>query len=194
MCSTPGSAAQPAALGTMLDAEEASELADALLGAVEHLPVTARPLFAGLRSLPVPEDPYGRLWRGAELVREHRGDGHLAACIAAGLDPVESNVLTELWTGYAAGEYTATRGFGEERIAEALDGLHERGWVGDGRLTQTGRAVREAVEDATDRTQDQLMARLGDRAEDVIARAEQLSTALIEAARAPTDPRKRAAG
>lgn len=182
------------ALGAVLGAEEVSVLADALLDAVEHLPVTARPLFAGLRSLPVPEDPYGRLWRAAELVREHRGDGHLAACIAAGLDPVESNLLTELWIGYAAGEYTATRGFSEERVAEALDGLGARRWVADGRLTPAGRAAREAVEDATDRTEDQLMARLGHRAEDLIARAEQLSAPLVEAGRAPTDPRKRAAG
>lgn len=182
------------ALAAVLAAGEVSELADALLDAVQPLQVTARPLFAGLRSLPVPEDPHGRLWRAAELVREHRGDGHLAACVTAGLDPVESNLMTELWTGYAAGEYTATRGFDEKRIADALGGLQARGWVADGRLTQVGRAVRDAVEDATDRTQDPLMARLGDRVEDLIAQSERLSALLVTAASAPTDPRKRAAG
>lgn len=182
------------ALATVLAAEEVAELADALLHAVEPLPVTARPLFAGLRSLPFPEDPYGRLWRGAELVREHRGDGHLAACITVALGPVESNLMTELWTGYAAGEYTGTRGFDEQRIAAALHGLEARGWVADGRLTRSGRASRLAVEDATDRAQDPLIARLGDRVEDVIVHAERLSAQLISAAGAPTDPRKRAAG
>ncbi len=42
-----------------------------------------RPLFSALRGLPVPDSPHGRLWRAAELVREHRGDGHLAAVVAA---------------------------------------------------------------------------------------------------------------
>jgi hypothetical protein len=44
----------------------------------------------------------------AELVREHRGDGHLAAPVAAGLDVVTMNVLT-VWLGYPPGEYSATR-------------------------------------------------------------------------------------
>ena len=183
-----------AALRTVLAGEDVSGLADTLLDAVGPLPATARPLFAGLRSLPVPQDPYGRLWRAAELVREHRGDGHLAACVTAGLDPVESNLLTELWTGYRAGEYTATRGFDQQRIGDALDGLQARGWVADGRLTDAGRAAREAVEDATDRTQDALVANLGDRVEDVIARADRLSALVVAASTAPTDPRKRAAG
>src|SRR4051812_15410215 len=52
-------------------------------------------LYAGLRSLPLPDTPWGALWRAADLVREYRGDSHIAAWIAAGLDPVEAGVLTE---------------------------------------------------------------------------------------------------
>lgn len=63
--------------------------------------------------------------------------------------------------------YTGTRGFDEQRIAEALDGLEARGWVADGRLTPSGRAARLAVEDATDRAHEPLVARLGDRVDDV---------------------------
>ena len=44
-----------------------------------------RPLFSALRELPVPASASGRLWQAAELVREHRGDGHLATLVSAGL-------------------------------------------------------------------------------------------------------------
>jgi helix-turn-helix protein len=74
----------------VLGGEDPAWLADTLLDALRPLDGSARPLFSGLRELPVPADPNGRLWRAAELVREHRGDGHLAACVAAGLgDRVE---------------------------------------------------------------------------------------------------------
>src|SRR4051794_20901460 len=52
--------------------------------AVDAADAAGRPIFAGLRALGWPEDPYGQLWRACELVREHRGDSHIAACVAAG--------------------------------------------------------------------------------------------------------------
>ena len=66
--------------------------------------------------------------RAGELVREHRGDGHLAACVAAGLGTVQANVFTELWLGYSLGEYTSTRGFGTDRIAASLGSITD--WNG----------------------------------------------------------------
>ena len=72
----------------------------------------------------VPTSPHGRLWRAAELVREHRGDGHLAAVVAAGIEHVAINVLTELWVGFGVGEYSATRGL------EPRHGGHRRGVAG----------------------------------------------------------------
>ena len=94
-----------------------------------------------------PSDPHGRLWRAAELVREHRGDGHLAACLAAGLDAAEMNVLTELWLDYPLGEYSTTRGFPTERVSEAAGALQRRGWLdAEYSLTTDGRAARESIE------------------------------------------------
>jgi hypothetical protein len=91
---------------------ECAALADPLLAALDSLDALGRPLFGGLRALPVPSSGAGRLWRAAELVREHRGDGHLAVLVGAGLGAVEANVLTELWLGFGLGEYSGTRGFG----------------------------------------------------------------------------------
>jgi hypothetical protein len=54
-----------------------------------------RPLFSGLRAAGRPQDPVHRLWWASGLVREHRGDSHVAAAAAAGLSAVEMNVLTK---------------------------------------------------------------------------------------------------
>lgn len=171
------------------------ELAGPLLDACAGLDATARPLFSALRALPVPVTAAGRAWRAAELVREHRGDGHLAACVATGLDAVEMNVLTEVWLGYPVGAYSASRGFPPERIAEAARTLAARGWLGpDGTLTSAGRLARQAIEAATDRSQDALVAALGERLETVIGAAATVSRAVLAAQAAPGDPRKRAAG
>ena len=97
--------------------------------AMRGVETSARPLFAALRSLPFPSDPLGKVWRTAELYRENRGDGNLAASVAAGLDPVEMNVLTELWLGYPLGEYSGSRGFTPDLIAAAAERLRRRGWT-----------------------------------------------------------------
>ena len=78
-------------------------------------------------------DPYGRLWRAADLVREHRGDSHVAACVAAGLDPVRTNVLTETWVGYPVGEYSGTRAWPEEVHAAAVARLEADGMIATAR-------------------------------------------------------------
>jgi hypothetical protein len=165
-----------------------------LLDALHELDGTARPLFSGLRALDLPEDPLGRLWRAAELVREHRGDGHLAACIAAGLDPVTMNVLTELWLDFPLGAYSGTRGYSPEQLAVAVEGLQRRGWMDNGSLTAEGRAARVAIEDATDASQAELVRRLGGRLHDIVTETSVWSDKLVKAGGFPSDPRKRAAG
>ena len=127
-------------------------------------------------------------------MREHRGDGHLAACVAAGLDVVTMNVLTELWVGYPVGAYSGTRGYGPDALAASVAGLEARGWVADGALTPAGRAARSAIEDATDVSQGALVAALGDRLDAIVSSAEALSARIMAAAAFPADPRKRAAG
>jgi hypothetical protein len=118
-----------ASLDAIADPDECVAIADPLLRAVDTLDGLGRPLFSALRSLAVPSSPGGRLWRAAELVREYRGDAHLAALVGAGLDAVEANVLTERWLGFALGEYSATRGFGADALADAVGGLQARGWM-----------------------------------------------------------------
>ena len=176
------------------DAADLAPVADTLMDALLSLDATARPLFAGLRSLPLPDSVHGRLWRATELVREHRGDGHLAACIAAGLDPVAMTVLTELWLGYPAGMYLGRRGYGPDALAAGLDALAQRGWVDGEGLTDDGRSARLAIEEATDVTQAPLVAALGGSVDWVVERTSAWSALVVEGGSFPTDPRKRAAG
>jgi len=173
---------------------EADAIATPLLAALAQVDAMGRPLFNALRALPVPRTAAGRLWRAAELLREHRGDGHLAACVAAGLDAVTMNVLTELWLGYTVGEYSGTRGCGPDRLAEAVAGLEQRGWVGDGALTAAGLAARLDVESATDASQQQLVDLLGDGIDELIEHAADVSHRIEAVPAFPSDPRKRAAG
>jgi hypothetical protein len=169
-------------------------LAARLLNALVPCAGTARPMFCALRSLAIPVSPHGALWRAAEMFREHRGDGHLAACVAAGLEPVEMNVLTELWLNFKVGEYSGTRGFSAGATESAVARLSERGWVQGYELTYSGRQARAAIETATDLSQATVIEGLGDDVEAVISAATAIGNAVVSAHAAPADPRKRAAG
>jgi hypothetical protein len=182
------------ALRAVVDEAEAEAVATPLLAALQSLDVMGRPLFSGLRALPLSESASGRLWQAAEMVREHRGDGHIAALVIADVGPVEANVLTEAWCGYAIGEYTTTRGFSPEAITEAVDRLTHRGWLNKDSLTPAGVTARLEIEEATDRSQSRLVELLGDRCEFIIERASAVSERLLKAGWFPPDPRKRAAG
>jgi hypothetical protein len=189
-----GTGGLAAATGS-IDLSVIETLGHRLMAALGGLDGAARPLFSGLRSLPVPADPHGRLWRAAELVREHRGDGHLAACLAAGLDAAEMNVLTERWLDFPLGEYSATRGFPTARLDQAAASLRRRGWLDAGHaLTPDGRTAREAIERATDTSQAGFIAALDDDLDAVITSAASVATAVLDAHAAPADARKRAAG
>jgi hypothetical protein len=183
-----------ASIDAIADQQECDAIADPLLEALGGLDGLGRPLFSALRSLPVPSSPGGRLWRAAELVREHRGDGHLAALAVAGLDAVEANVLTERWLGFALGEYSATRGFGPEALADGVRRLERRGWMRGDEITDSGRDARAVIEASTDAGQGALVEACGGNLADIISRAADVSTRLVEARAFPADPRKRAGG
>ena len=155
--------------------------ADLLLELTDSVDMSGRPLFSGLAGLPVPEadDPVGRLWRAADRVREHRGDGHIAAWINH-LDSTEVTVLSELWWGIEPGSYVWTRGWDGDDVAAARARLTERGLLdADGDLTDDGQALREEIECATDRAERTVIDRLGDRADELFGMLEPWSKAMV---------------
>lgn len=125
-------------------------LADELAAAVDCLDPAGRVLGAANAALDPPDDPLARLWQAATTLREHRGDGHVAALVAAGIDGCEALVWrTARDGGIGEREY---RGWTEEQWAAAGSRLVERGLLAwDGSLTDVGRAERARVERCTDR-------------------------------------------
>lgn len=148
-----------------------------------------RPLFSGLRSLGFPADPVGDLWRAADLVREHRGDSHTAAWVAAGVDAVEITLLTELWWRIPVNSYVATRGWSSDEIDAALGRLRDRGLVDGDAFTAEGEALRAAIEEATDRQERAIVGALGDDADELFSIMTPWADAIIAAGGYPADPR-----
>jgi hypothetical protein len=186
--------ATAASLAEVLAGDDPAEVADLLADAAEGADGTGRPLFSGLRGRGRPGDPFQRLWWACDLVREHRGDSHVAVANAAGLGPVEMNVLTECWLGMPLLSYTATRGWPDAAMRAAVDGLEARGWLRDGVLTEAGRAARADIEDRTDAAEQAIVAALGGRLDEVCARLAGWSERCIAAGAFPADILKRAAG
>jgi hypothetical protein len=133
---------------------------------VEAGPLEGHPVFAGLRSLPWPDDELGQLWRACEMVRERRGDSHRNAWLTASVDAAEINVLTDAWRGPQPNGTTNTWPAAE--IEAATERLRARGSLDGDVLTDSGRALREEIELATDRQEAPLVAALGDDADELL--------------------------
>ena len=109
-----------------------------------------RPLYAAHAQLDWPNDDLLALWHAATLVREHRGDGHVAVLTSRGIDPVEATLLDGAWSGKDR-FLKATRGWSDEEFAAGSDRLRDRGWFDEeGVLTDDGKVARDELEAATD--------------------------------------------
>ena len=174
--------------------DEVLEVAEALERAIDVTDGTGRPLFSALRAAPRFSDPYARLWRAADTIREHRGDGHVATCVGAGLGGCEMNILTELWLGYSLGEYSHTRFWSREAHEAAVASLTVSGLVSQWKLTRDGWAFRTRIEERTDASQRTLIRALGHQLEPLLEKLTAWSDRCVVAGLYPSDPRKRAAG
>ena len=120
--------------------------------AAESAPMEGRCLFAANRALSWPDEPIAVLWHACTLLREHRGDGHVAALTAAGIAGREANILQTAAGVVPREVFDAARQYDDAEWTEVSARLIERGMIGpDGRLTNEGRAVRDDVEARTDR-------------------------------------------
>src|SRR5215212_10281015 len=83
-------------LGDHVDSPAFARGADLLLQAATSAPVEGRPMYAALRAIAIPDDVVARLFHGASLLREHRGDGHIVALMSEGIAGLEAHVLLAL--------------------------------------------------------------------------------------------------
>lgn len=139
-----------AALQDLLGDADPAPAAALTQQAVEHLDLAGRPLAAAQVALPRPRDPLRALWHDCTVLREHRGDGHLAAVMASGLRWPEPHLLLA-GLGRLDPRQQEHRGWSDEDWGAARDRLVRRGLLAtDGTATAAGEQAYAAVEDVTD--------------------------------------------
>ncbi|MFG3256502.1 hypothetical protein [Streptomyces sp. NPDC048172] len=139
-----------AVLGDRITSPELAETAALARTAAEACELSGRPLAAANAALGWPDEPHLVLWQAGNVLREHRGDGHLAALLTAGLDGCEA-LVSFAAVDAAPVENFASRGWSDEEWAAARERLAARGLVdASGHATERGRELRDSVERTTD--------------------------------------------
>jgi hypothetical protein len=155
--------------GSDRDGPEVARAAEIARRAAESVTVVGRPLAAANADLAWPDDPMLALWQATTILREHRGDGHVAALVDAGLDGLEAHISFVGAGGVSRGVLQPARGWSDEEWEEAERAMVGRGWLDEkdpGKLTAVGAAGRQQIEDATDRMAAEPWTRIGDEETD----------------------------
>jgi hypothetical protein len=127
-----------------------SAAADMLATVAGEVDCAGRVLAAANAALPVPDEPIARLWHAATVLREHRGDGHFAALLAADVDGCEVLALRGA-ADLRREQMQPLRGWTDAQWDAATARLVDRGLLTPGgAATPEGTALREAIEQATD--------------------------------------------
>jgi hypothetical protein len=145
--------ALPRVLGALVRSDELASAAAILRRAAEAIPNgDGRPLYAAHAGLPWPDATHGQLWHAVTLLREYRGDGHIAALVANGLSGLEALIThTVAGIGFSVEFARRLRGWSNEQWAGGINRLRERGLVDDAdALTSDGAELRSRIEDLTD--------------------------------------------
>ncbi|MEU6775196.1 hypothetical protein [Streptomyces sp. NPDC046759] len=128
--------------------------------ACEHM--QGRPLFAAHAALPWPEDPVLQLWHAQTLLREFRGDGHVACLLSEDVGGLEALILHAASGEIPADFLKASRAWPDEEWAETEEHLRKRGLLDGDSLSAQGVLLRRHIEDRTDRLALPAYAALGD--------------------------------
>ncbi len=136
-------------LPQQIESAEIVEAVELVREAMVGCSIAGRPLFAAHAALPWPSEPHVALWHGLNLFREHRGEGHTSAVMAARLTPDQTAPLLIAATGEAR-DGRSWR-WPDDVWNQAVAELQERGWLDDaGGLTDEGLAARTRIEEETD--------------------------------------------
>ncbi len=138
-------------LGDLVETPAFVRAGDLLTTAAVSAAFDGRPMYAALRALPVPDEPVARMFHAASLLREHRGDGHIAALMAEGIGGLEAHVLLALDMGMPAEKFGRIHHLPKALLADLVGGMKARGLVADdGGFTAAGREVKQRIEAMTD--------------------------------------------
>jgi len=139
--------------GDLLDGPAVPEAVELARTAAAGCTSEGRPLYAAHADLPWPELPHLQLWHAIALLREFRGDGHIAMLVTEGLTGLEAAVLhVASGDSWSRKGLQTTRAYSDEEWDGAVAGLAERGLLTpDAQYTDEGRAQHQRIEDGTDR-------------------------------------------
>jgi hypothetical protein len=140
-------------LGRLIGGHDASvaELASLLVPIADAQPTAGRPLAAAWASVPRTGEPLLDLWLATCVIRESRGDGHIALLVAEDIGPIESHLVTMGDDPARRPAFQALRGWDADEIDRAAAGLRDRGLLdADGRRTDVARELRGRIERRTD--------------------------------------------
>lgn len=183
-------------LGDLANSPPVARAGDLLIKAGTSPATEGRPLYAAVRTLPLPTEPLARLWHGANLLREHRGDGHIAALLCAGIAGTEAHVLHALAEGMPAERFGRVSHLPPARLQSVIGGMRARGLIGpDGWLTAAGRQTKGRIEALTDELAAPAYASLEpDELDRLIEDLEPLAAVLVAGGRRRSDRFRRSAG
>lgn len=163
-------------------------LAGRLHAALRGCSPAGRALFAANLEVPEPDDPVASLWQACTTWREHRGDGHVVALVAAGLDGCEAHVLRLAVAGGDPVLMRGARGWSDDDWDAAAERLRARGLLDGQGPTDEGRGLVDEVEAITDVAALAPLAVLGAAAvDDVLAVLEPIARAVRRTGEIP-DP------
>ncbi len=139
-------------LGDLVETPGLARTGELLARASTSAPTEGRVMYAGLRALPMPREPVARLWHAANMLREHRGDGHVVALVSEEIGGTEAHVLSALSVGiYPAESFGRIHHRPKAELVAVMDGLRDRGLLDSaGRFTEAGRATKSRIEALTD--------------------------------------------
>src|SRR4051812_23081706 len=128
-----------------------ADLGPHLWPVVESLPRAGRVFFAAHLRMERPDDPVLAGWHAINCIREWRGDLHWALVAGAGLDGTCASILHNAWLGYERDWLPKSRGSAPEDLERGWASLERRGLARAGEVTSDGVALRQRIEDETDR-------------------------------------------
>lgn len=138
-------------LGDVVESAEVARAAELARVAAEGCTIPGRPLYGGHATLPWPTEPHLVLWHAISLIREFRGDGHIACLVAEGFDAVEALITHAASGAVPRVALQTSRAWSDEAWTAGIARLAARGLVNDdGEFTDAGTALRQRIEDQTD--------------------------------------------
>ena len=138
-------------LGDLVDTPAFARVVELLTAAALSAPLEGRPMYAALRTLPVPEESVARLFHAASLLREHRGDGHISALMAEGIGGLEAHVLVALDLRMPAEKFGRIHHLPAAQLSALVEAMKARGLVADdGGFTRASLESKQRVEALTD--------------------------------------------